>query len=210
MPEGTLPARRRLPPAARLPQLLDAAFEEFAAQGYAGATMTGVAARAGVAKGLVYHYFPTKEALFRAVVQAAIEPAFAAAEREVAASGRSATEMLRALFDIAYAPPIAEDRQRLLFRMMLAEAERFPEISAWYEETVLRRESEIIGALLRHGVRSGEFRPDIAEREGMAEVLFGPVIAGEVWHMLMGEGRAPARDLLREAHWAMVMAALRA
>ena len=48
--------------------ILAAAEEEFAEQGFGGATMAAIAARAGVPKPNVYYYFPTKERLYRAVV----------------------------------------------------------------------------------------------------------------------------------------------
>src|SRR5512146_1328777 len=50
-------------------QILDAAFEEFASQGFAGATIKRIAQRAKLAsQALIYWYFPTKEALFQAVL----------------------------------------------------------------------------------------------------------------------------------------------
>jgi TetR/AcrR family transcriptional regulator len=41
----------------------------FAEQGFGGATMAAIAARAGVPKPNVHYYFPTKEQLYRAVVE---------------------------------------------------------------------------------------------------------------------------------------------
>jgi AcrR family transcriptional regulator len=55
--------------------LLLAAREEFAAKGYDGATVRGIAARAGVDPALVHHYFGTKEALFTNAMQFPVEPA---------------------------------------------------------------------------------------------------------------------------------------
>ena len=49
-------------------RLIAAATQEFAAAGYAGATLDGIAARAGVAKGGVYFHFAGKEELFFAVL----------------------------------------------------------------------------------------------------------------------------------------------
>lgn len=49
-------------------RLIDAATVEFAAAGYAGATLDGIAARAGVTKGGVYFHFAGKEELFFAVL----------------------------------------------------------------------------------------------------------------------------------------------
>ncbi len=53
-------------------KVLLAAREAFAASGY-GVAVDEIAARAGVGPGTVYRHFPTKEALFEAVVTARIE-----------------------------------------------------------------------------------------------------------------------------------------
>ena len=50
--------------------LLQAAMVEFAARGYTAAVLEHVAARVGVAKGMVYFYFPTKAELARQVSEA--------------------------------------------------------------------------------------------------------------------------------------------
>jgi AcrR family transcriptional regulator len=50
-------------------QILAAAFEEFAAKGYAEARLDDVAERAGIAKGTIYFYFKNKETLFQAVLR---------------------------------------------------------------------------------------------------------------------------------------------
>ncbi len=53
----------------RKQQLLDAAAELFAAKGYAATRVEDICAAAGVAKGLFYWYFPTKQALFSELVR---------------------------------------------------------------------------------------------------------------------------------------------
>jgi AcrR family transcriptional regulator len=50
--------RRRLPPAERREQLIDAALTVAARDGHEGLAFEAVAARAGVTRNLVYHYFP--------------------------------------------------------------------------------------------------------------------------------------------------------
>jgi AcrR family transcriptional regulator len=51
-------------------RLIDAAFKLFSEpKGYASVTVSEIAAAAGVAKGTVYRHFPSKEALFTAVVE---------------------------------------------------------------------------------------------------------------------------------------------
>lgn len=49
-------------------RLIEAATAEFADRGFAGATLDGIAARAGVTKGGLYFHFDSKEALFFAVL----------------------------------------------------------------------------------------------------------------------------------------------
>ena len=68
-----------MPPVSRTPQherrartraaLLRAAGRVFAEQGFHRSTLEGVAAAAGVSKGALYHYFPSKEQLFLALLE---------------------------------------------------------------------------------------------------------------------------------------------
>lgn len=50
-------------------RIIDAAKAEFAARGYEGASTNAIADAAGVAKGLVFHYFESKPELYLAVVE---------------------------------------------------------------------------------------------------------------------------------------------
>jgi AcrR family transcriptional regulator len=53
-------------------RLLDAAIELFQTRSYAEVTVSDIAERAGVAKGSVYRYFPSKEAVFAAAIEAMV------------------------------------------------------------------------------------------------------------------------------------------
>ncbi|MFD6895213.1 TetR/AcrR family transcriptional regulator [Rhodococcus sp. NPDC060086] len=59
----------RLPPEERRFQILDVAAEHFARHGYESASMSRIAADAGITRALVYHYFPNKETLLDAVLR---------------------------------------------------------------------------------------------------------------------------------------------
>jgi AcrR family transcriptional regulator len=54
---------------ARRAQILEAAFEEFAAKGYAGASMAAIAARARASKETLYAWFQNKETLFNTLFE---------------------------------------------------------------------------------------------------------------------------------------------
>ncbi|UUW88921.1 TetR/AcrR family transcriptional regulator [Pimelobacter simplex] len=63
--------RRRLPPDERREQILAAAERLFAERPYAEVATTGIAREAGVARGLLNHYFGDKRALYLEVVRRA-------------------------------------------------------------------------------------------------------------------------------------------
>jgi len=70
-----MPRTGRRPGASRSrEQILDAARAAFAAGGFDGATIRGIAAGAGVDPALVYHYFGSKEHLFAASLELPFDP----------------------------------------------------------------------------------------------------------------------------------------
>ena len=60
--------RRRLAPALRVAQILDAALQEFSASGYAGARMDDIALRAGLSRAGCMRISPAREAVFEALI----------------------------------------------------------------------------------------------------------------------------------------------
>lgn len=65
------PARTRLSVDVRRRQLLDLALELFAQHSYDAISIDEIAKRAGVSKGLLYHYYPSKRAFYVAAVEEA-------------------------------------------------------------------------------------------------------------------------------------------
>lgn len=94
VPESEARAERRR-------QILDAAVSVFAEKGHDAIRIQDVADRAGVAYGLVYHYFGTKDALLRTVFDEnwAI---FADVVERITSSGRSPEDCVRAVLDYAF------------------------------------------------------------------------------------------------------------
>jgi AcrR family transcriptional regulator len=78
--QGGTVANQREPRVGRRPgnqdtrgQIITAARQAFAAKGFAGASMRGIAAEAGVDAALIHHYFENKEQLFLATVALPLE-----------------------------------------------------------------------------------------------------------------------------------------
>ncbi len=86
-----------MPPVSRTPQherrartraaLLRAAGRVFAEHGYHRATLEDVTAAAGVSKGALYHYFPSKEQLFLALLEDRLGAGISEVEAVVAERG---------------------------------------------------------------------------------------------------------------------------
>ena len=68
------PSRRQRRKDARPSEIIEAAIQLFGERGFGAARLEDVAQRAGIAKGTVFVYFPTKEELFRAVVRETVTP----------------------------------------------------------------------------------------------------------------------------------------
>jgi len=109
--------------------LMEAAVALFLADGYARTTLEAVARAAGVSSATLYKHFPTKAALFGAIMARMWTEGDAAA---IPAPGDPRAGLLRIGRD--YAALLAEARTVALFRVIIAEAERFPELGrALYE-----------------------------------------------------------------------------
>jgi AcrR family transcriptional regulator len=73
-------ARTRLDVDARRAQLLEIGLEVFSHRPYEEVWIEEIARRAGVSRGLLYHYFPTKRDFFIAVVEEAVSQAYTLSE----------------------------------------------------------------------------------------------------------------------------------
>ena len=179
---ATLP--RRPSEAERRAALVEAAEPIFLAQGYGATSMDDVAQSVGMSKKTLYQLFPSKEALFEAVVEHFCAPM--QAEPEPAVPGdRAALERL--LGDIAQ--HILSLRSVALFRVIASEVKRAPELAAAVERSRGRK----TGALerwLAAQAAAGWLR--IASPKEAAGMLIGMVI-GEP-HILMLLGQRPPPD----------------
>jgi AcrR family transcriptional regulator len=73
MVETVKPRRRQARGERRIAQLLDAAADVFASEGYIAATTNAIAAAAGVSPGTLYQFFPNKESMAEALADQYVE-----------------------------------------------------------------------------------------------------------------------------------------
>jgi AcrR family transcriptional regulator len=163
---------------ARPGEILDAALELFVERGFAATRLEDVAQRAGVSKGTVYLYFDGKEELFKAVVRSGIVRAIEEAEQTVAGYEGSSAELLRALV-AGWWQYIGSTKLSGIPKLMISEAQNFPELARFYYAEVIQRGSRLFETAIGRGITRGEFRPvnvDHTVRAVMAPLIMRTIL----------------------------------
>jgi len=171
------PVPRTRRPEARPDQILDAALAVFSEQGFAGARVEDIAKRAGLSKGAIYLYFESKDAMLKGLVRRLADGVVGAAEGLVNPNV-DASVTLRSLVAFMIVQ-ISDPQVSAAPRIVIAEAQRFPELAAFYRETVIARGHRLLTRLIDLGVSQGVFRD--VDREVLLRTCIGPLLA----HMLL-------------------------
>lgn len=143
--------------AASKARLRAAAAAEFAARGFAGATVDRIAARARVTKAMVYYHFASKAALYREILRD-LFGAVASGVAAVRATGGSPTEQLTGFIRAINETALAEPNFPPMWLREVADGGRH------LDESIVKELMRVIGVLaeiLSEGQRLGEFR-DVA------------------------------------------------
>jgi len=163
---------------ARPKELLASAIELFVERGFASPRLEDVARRAGVSKGTLYLYYANKEDLFKAVVRQTILPMIDDAETSVAEFDGNSAELLRQVI-LSWWVRIGATKASGISKLILAEADNFPEMARFYQEEVMARGMRMISNMLERGIRRGEFRAiDVPQT---AQVLIAPLLMLSTW-----------------------------
>jgi AcrR family transcriptional regulator len=163
---------------ARPQELMSAALELFVERGYASTRLDDVARRAGVSKGTVYLYFPSKEELFKAVIREGMVPVLERGEQMAQTHAGAYADLLRDLVR-GWWELIGNTPYGGIPKLMFAECRNFPEIGQFYFSEVMQRGHALLEKVINRGVAAGEFRrldPDLVTR-----LLIGPVVLLAVW-----------------------------
>ena len=208
-PQANVVARRARSEEARqakLQAILDAALDVFAAKGFADTRLDDVAARAGVAKGTIYLYVESKQALLEALVRSGIAGPLAAVEAQVLALDAPAETMLRMLF-AALHREILGTRRKEIVRLVIAEAGRFPDIAAFYHREVVGRGMALLRRVAERAVERGEFNSDELVR--FPQLAIAPAIVALLWANLFERFEPLDAEALFDAHLTLLMRALK-
>jgi len=148
--------RRERRKEARPGELLDAALDLFVEKGFAATRAEEVAARAGVSKGTLFLYFPSKEDLFKAVVRETISGRFTEWNEEFERFEGSTRDMVRHCM-LVWWERIGATRASGITKLVMSEAANFPDIAEFYRHEVIEPGQALIARILRRGVERGEF-----------------------------------------------------
>jgi AcrR family transcriptional regulator len=185
--------RRRARGAGSRARLRAAAAAEFAARGFAGATVDRIAARARVTKAMVYYHFPSKAALYQEILR----DLFASVADRVAAvrdvGGAPAVQLagfIHAINDTALADPTFPPT----WLREIADGGRH------VDEGVVSQMTRVVGTLseiLRDGQAAGVFRavPPLVVQFG----IVGPLLLSAATEPIRAKVPAlPLQDVSRE------------
>lgn len=142
----------------RCTEILDAARQVFALKGFSDATVDEIADAAGVAKGTVYLYFPSKRDIFVAALREGLVEVHARTRQEMQAA-QTAAAKIRAFIGTRLA---SADEHRDFFRIYYSElskllvrpAQILPELRDLYEQ-----QAKLLEDAIEHGIEIGEIRP---------------------------------------------------
>jgi AcrR family transcriptional regulator len=177
------PPTRQRRKEARPAELTAAALELFVEKGFAGTRLDDVASRAGVSKGTLYLYFDNKEALFKAVIQEGIVPVLEEGLDLVDSFKGSASELMSLMVEVWW-PRIGDTHLAGLPKLMMSEARNFPDLAIYYHDAVIVRGKNLIRAILKRGMASGEFRP--VDLETTIDVILAPLLMLVIWRYSLG------------------------
>ena len=181
--------------ALRESQIIRAGLDEFYQRGFAAARMDQIGKRAGVSKGTLYLYFPSKEALFEAIIKTIAVPQIAEIERILEGQpGVAATldALMQRLPLILRESPLPK-----LVKVLIGDAFTFPELVTLYRESVIERSLSAVAAFLQRGVDSGEIQADLPDPAMSARLVIAPVLMSAIWTVVFDPIDGTQLDLER-------------
>jgi TetR/AcrR family transcriptional repressor of mexJK operon len=202
MPCGRRAQRR----AERREAIVDVAYRWFMDQGYAATSMSAIAAELGGSKATLWNYFPSKELLFAAVLDRGAKTFQSNIARELTGEGDLA-EVLGG-FVHAFLLKVTSAEGLALYRMIVAEAGRFPELGRIFQERAGGRTRAVLAGYLAGAMAMGRLRAGDPLRA--AYELLGLCMIGTHQQMLFGQIEQAPPGVLEVEGQAAVAVFLRA
>ena len=165
---------------ARHASLIGAAASLFATNGFQGTTTKAIAKAAGISEALLFKHFPTKRALYAAILAEKAQYSGLREAVEEAAKKRDDAQ----LFSLLASYRIRKGTDPTMFRLLLFSALEGHEISAMFFQQHYRRFHDLLADYIRQRIKDGAFRqvdPLLA-----AQAFFGVIVHHRLLHDIFG------------------------
>jgi TetR/AcrR family transcriptional regulator len=164
-------------------ELLEAALDLFVEKGYAATRVEEVAARAGVSKGTLFLYFPSKEDLFKAVVRENVVAPVTQGAAEVAQFQGSSSELLEWMM-LQWWRRYGATKASGISKLVMSEASNFPDLADFFRTEVITPAHALVRSALQRGIDRGEFRA--VHVELTLHSVMSPLLFLVMWKHSMG------------------------
>lgn len=181
----------------RREQISKAAFEEFAAKGFKGATIKSIAEAAGLqSPALIYWYFPDKETLFREVLSSQV-PVLRAVADPAPMMNLPPEEVLPRLGRAYFA---FEQFDVRMLQLVVGEAVRRPEVAEMFVRNGPGKVLEFLKVYLEHQIELGKLKPHDARSSARAFIgMLMPQLAGQLFFPALLEDGLTDEEHLKTA-----------
>ncbi len=170
--------------------IIEAARQEFLANGYAATGMNAVAQRAGISTKTLYRLVPTKAELFTNVISDRIERFMLEIDDGTVGTLDLPTALERIL--IAFGALTLDAETIALVRLVIGESDRFPEIAAAFYEAAIVRTSHAMESWLRKQCQHGLIR--LEDPHAAAGMLRGMMIMEPQRAAMLGQRAVPTAE----------------
>ena len=174
--------------------LIEAAAEEFQANGYAGTCMAAVAQRAGVSTKTIYRLIPNKADLLTRVVSDRIGQFVLEIEPD-ALDTLPLPEALERML-LAYGTLTLSERTIAMHRLVIRECDQFPEVAAAFYEAAIRRANDAMARWLRRQRERGLIA--LEDPQAAAGMLRGMMSMDPQRAVMLGQRAAPDQEEIAE------------
>ena len=175
----------------RLNKILEAATELFLKVGYEQTSIDAILLKSGGSKSTLYAYFPTKQDLFRSVIDNVVDNSDLGAALDITLNAR----LVLTEFAVSRQRVVLSERHRAVLGLVIAERERFPDLAQIYWERGPQRSGRQLITYLE-ALRNREVLA-IDNAEEAAEFFIGMLFQRWLRPLYYVRGPPPTQALLR-------------
>jgi len=176
---------------ARLTKILNAATDLFLEVGYEQTSIDAILVRSGGSKSTLYAYFPTKEDLFRSVIDSVVDNGDLGAALDISSNAR----FVLTEFAVSRQRVVLSPRHRAVIGLVIAERDRFPDLAQIYWERGPQRSGRQLITYLE-ALRNREIL-GIDDAEEAAEFLIGMIFQHWLRQLYYVNLPPPSEEIIR-------------